>query len=153
MSFEELFSYLIAFQRNYPRIAQTVICKAIQMMRFSSLLISFGNLIHRVPMETGNLLKDFNHAIKLFKHRSFISFSWIKQFPKILLKAYHLAPSFSRKVIISVLHYFTFQGSEGHHTFYLPGKENLVTKIKLNYSQALRKKKKKKAYFKVTLPQ
>lgn len=69
-------------------------------MGFSSLLIRFGNLIHRVPMEIGNLLTDFNHAIELFKYRSFISFQLDKIAPKILLKAYHLALSFYIKDII-----------------------------------------------------
>lgn len=105
------------------------------MMGFSSLPIRFGNLIHRVPTEIGNLLTDFNHAIELFKYRSFISFQLDKIVPKILLKAYHLALSFSTKGIILVLYYFmSFRAVED---ILLTRKRKLdFTKIKLNYSQA-----------------
>lgn len=99
---------LIAFHRNHPRVVQTVMCKAIQMIGFSSLLIKFGNLTHRISMEVGNLLTDFNQAIELFKYRLNVSspFQLDQTVPKVLLKAYHLAPGFSVKDIILVLYYF-----------------------------------------------
>lgn len=112
-----------------------MIYKAIQMMGFCSLLIEFGNLIHRFPMKIGNLLIDFNLAIELFRYRSFISFQLDKIVHKILLKAYHLALSFSTKGIILVLYYFMSFRAVGD--VLLSRKRKLdFSKIKLNYSQA-----------------
>jgi len=104
-------------------------------MGFCSLLIRFGNLIHRVPMEIGNILADFNQVTELFKHRSFISFQLDKIVPKILLKAYYLALSFSATDISLILYYFMSFRSVGD--ILLTRKRKLdFTKIKENNSQA-----------------
>lgn len=57
-------------------------------------------------MVIGNLLTDFNHAIELFKYRSFILFQLDKLVPNILQRVYHLALSFYPKDVILGLYSF-----------------------------------------------
>lgn len=111
-------------------------------------LIRFRNLVHRVLMETGNLLTDFNHAIEQFRCGSFIPFQLYKIVSKILLKAYHLALSFSIKYTILVIGYFmSFRAIVD--TRLTRNRKLDSTKIKL---KEIEKKKKRQALLKVTLP-
>lgn len=68
------------------------------MMGFSSLLINLGNLIHRLPVGTGNLTY-INHCTGLREYGSFVTLQLGKILCRILLKTYHSALNFSIKDI------------------------------------------------------